>query len=198
MGEEDAVERADDGELGVAVGGDDQLVDQRIDALVGDAGIVLRTLLVDARRAEEEALLVARREGLVPARIDHVVVEAAQAVDVLRGVDHADFERDADLPEIGGQIGGDGLERGLVHQQLEGELVAIGIDEAGAIERVAGFAEERQGLAQVLAQLAGVAIDRIGEGRGEDAGRHEVLDLIEHGQFAPSGRPLEAKGRPKK
>jgi len=54
------VERPGGGNQRVAVGRKDDLVDQRIDTLVGDAGIVAAVVLRRRCRAPEVALLIAR------------------------------------------------------------------------------------------------------------------------------------------
>ena len=66
VGEEHAVERLRRGDQLVAVLREDDLLDQRVDALVLDAGGVARALPVGGRGAPELALLVAGRQRLRP------------------------------------------------------------------------------------------------------------------------------------
>ena len=68
MGEEHPVERLRRGDELVAVLGEDDLLDQRVDAGILDAGEVARALAVGGLRAPEFALLVAGRERLRPDR----------------------------------------------------------------------------------------------------------------------------------
>ena len=51
------------------------------------------------------------------------------------------------------------------------------------LDLLAGFAEQSQSLAQIVAHRIGIAAHRIGEGRGEDLGRHLVLHGVEDFEF---------------
>ncbi len=120
-----AVERPGGGdELGAILGEDDPL-DQRIDRRILDADVVARARRVGGRRTPEVALLVAGRQRLRPGRDDHVEIPAAQPVLVLRIIDGADGDGDAEA-----------LERGLVEQDEALGIRILGQDlDAQALRR---------------------------------------------------------------
>lgn len=73
--------------------------------------------------------------------------------------------------------------------------MSIGIDQAGAVQRVAGLVEQGQRLTEVVALRGGVGIDRIGVGFGEDTGRRQVLDRIEDLKLLALLRVARGKGQ---
>ena len=73
----------------LTVFGEDDTLDQRVDHRILDADHVARAGRVGSLGRPEVTLLVARRLGLRQHAGDHVIVELADAVDVLRGVDDA-------------------------------------------------------------------------------------------------------------
>src|SRR5262249_31902744 len=147
-------------------------------------------LLVGSFRAPIEGLLVARRQGLLPAVLDHVVVEGDSALIILHGVDHANVRRDAGelqaLPERKREAllvpGGD--------QDLELEPAAgRAVAQLGPLELVAGGREERECMTQDgPVATAGVAHWQRPPAL-EDVGTHAVGVWRDQGALARIGRP---------
>src|SRR5689334_12539411 len=87
--QEHAVERPGGGNEIVAVLGEDDAIDERVDRRVLDADEVARAGAIGGLRAPEVALLVAWRQRLWPRRRDDVVVPGAKTVLVLGRIDGA-------------------------------------------------------------------------------------------------------------
>src|SRR5579871_4991607 len=84
-----------------AVFGKDDAVDQGIDSRVLDAAKVARTWPVRSRRAEEIALLVARRQRLPPYSRDDIEIKITPTIFVLHAIDPADIHGHAEALEVG-------------------------------------------------------------------------------------------------
>ncbi|MCY1297518.1 hypothetical protein D9M70_469610 [compost metagenome] len=129
-------------------------------------------------------MLVAGHQCLRPDAVDHVIVEASDAIGVLGVIDGADAGIDTDLLHTVDERGDRALERRVGQKQFEAEgFASLHVDEAVALQLVAGLLEQRERLAQVVAHLLRVAIDGVGVGRGEDLGRNLVLQLLQDGLF---------------
>ena len=172
--------------------GVDQLFHQLVDGRVAQADEVAAARVVGGAAAPVFALLVARRVGLREAADDHVVVTRAQAGDVLRDIDAANVEVDAQVGKVTLEWQQDALELGLREQELDHHRLALGVDHLVVDDLPAGFLQQLVGLALLLADHAAAIADRVVEGLAEDlirnlaAQRLEDLQLIGAGQAAGS------------
>ncbi len=185
-------------QLGAVLGIDDA-VDQLVDGRILDADQIARAGNVGGGRAPIAALLVAGRQRLAPGGDDDVEVPLPQPVLVLRGIDRA--HRDADAEPFQRRLVEQHhpLHRRIVDQQFDRQLLlGLHIDHLGVFDRVTGLAQKPQRLAQVLTQFLRVAPDRIGVGlrkhfRGHEAGGHLFLDRLEDVELLALGRAGRGK-----
>ncbi len=93
--QQDTIERVDGGfEIG-AVLGEDHLLDHGVNGWILDADHVQRAGLVRRLRTPIAALFVARRQRFAPGECDDVEIPIAQPIFVLRFVDRAHRDGDA-------------------------------------------------------------------------------------------------------
>ena len=139
-----------------------QGLDHGVGGGVLDARIVERALDGGGPAAPAVDLLVAGRQRGAPGPLDHVEVEALEARPVLRRVDLADAQADAEPLQRAGVAQHHPLLLAGLGQELEGEGHAA-LDEAAAFELVAGLGEQLEGGAQVGAVVAAA----VGDGQAE-------------------------------
>ena len=179
-----AVERPGGGDQLVAVLGENDAIDERIDRRVLDADQVARAGNIGGLRAPVAALLVARRQRLAPGGDDDVEVPLPHPVLVLRTIDGAHGDGHAEALERGLVEQHDALESRLLHQKLDGEtLVGLGVDQLGVAHLVAGVVQQAQPFAQVVAHRLLAAAGRVGVGLREQLGRHLVLHRLQDVQL---------------
>jgi hypothetical protein len=71
----------------------------------------------------------------------------------------------------------DTLKAWIVGEELDGKRRAgFAVDQLLILDFVAGFLEQPDRLAQIVADGFGIAADRIGVGRGEQLGRNFIAD----------------------
>src|SRR6185312_17168995 len=78
------------------------------------------------------------------------------------------------------------VERGTIHQDLNAELLPVGIDQLIAVKMISGGGEQVERRLEIGALLGWVPRNRIGIGRGEYLGRNLVLHRIEDVEFPAS------------
>src|SRR6516162_3220871 len=176
--QQNPIERVGGGFEIAAIFREDDLLDHRVDRWILDADHIERAGLVGGLRAPETALLVTGRERFAPGESDDIEVPIAQPIFVLRLVDGAHCDRDAEP-----------LQRRLEEQEYAFEtriggqkLDRIGfaglyIDELLIAHLVAGVLQQVQRLAQIGPNLFGITVDRVGKGLLE----HFRRDLVAHG-----------------
>ena len=117
-----------------------------------------------ASRAPIIALLVAGRQRLRPTRGDDIEIEERRRFWILRGVDEAHADTDAEPLKrllVGQHIA---LEGWVEAEELDSEgLAGLGIDELAAALLVARLLEEVEGAAQVGALRLRIAVDRVSD-----------------------------------
>ena len=97
---QDTVEGAGSGDKIIPVGCAEHRGNHGVDRLGFDAHVVSAALLIGGSRSPIEKLLVAGRQRLLPAIVDHVEVEADAASFKLRGIDRAHPRFDAGAFEV--------------------------------------------------------------------------------------------------
>ncbi len=90
--------------------------------------------------------------------VDHVEIEVAHAVLVLRGVHDAQADADPEPLQRGLVEQHVALGGGVVGEELDGERLALGVDALAALDLPAGFLQQPVRLAQVLAHGLRVAV----------------------------------------
>ena len=191
MPQKDAVESVRRGNKLLAVLGVDDMVDQLVDRLILDANEVHAALAVRSLAAPIIALFVAGRFRLGEVADDHVVIEIVQPARVLRRIDQADIAVDAKPVEIA-QIGlDDALEKRRYDQKLDGHgLAGLHVRELAVLHLPARLAQQRHGLAQIVAHLGLIVVGRI----LVDLCEHFVRNLAAHSlqdlEFASFGQSL--------
>src|SRR5450759_268206 len=167
---------------------EDDLFNQRIDRGILDANRVSRGGLIGGLRSPEFPLLVAGRQRFSPLVDDHVEIEAAKPVLVLRVVDDADRGRHTDALQRGLVEQRDPFRGRILNQDLDGDRLARGIYQLAIAYLEARFLQELYALPQVGAHSFGIAADRIDVRRGENVGRHLIADRLENFQLQPLGQ----------
>ena len=123
--------------------------DQGVDGGVFRAHVVPRALTVRRLAAPVERLLVARRQGLIPAVPDHVEIETEPALIELDGVDRAHRRLDAGALEVARERQRDPLLIAGRDQDFEGEgRLGRALPQHRAVEIVAGLRQQVQRAAQ--------------------------------------------------
>ena len=184
VGQQNAVHRVDGRHLLVAILGRGDHVDELIDSRIGNPRVILRAGRIGGFGAPIAALLVAGVHGLAPDIPDHVIVETADAVDILRRVDRAKRRRDPDLGEAVDERLYGAHQRRAAQKNFEAEgLAGLRIDHLVALELIARGLEQCDGLLQIVTHLLRIAVDRIGVGRGEHVSRNLVLQAVQDFQF---------------
>src|SRR5262245_3382416 len=168
----------------VSVRGHDDLVDQLVDGSILDADQVATALPVGSLRAPEIALLVTRRHRLRKTADNDVIVEHVATTLVLRGVNDAHADLDAELFQRRLERQHDALEVGLHQQKFGGELHAIAVGQRTILGLPTGFGQQLCRFRHVLAGIVRRGVDRVLPFAGEYLGRNLRLDLLEDLELA--------------
>src|SRR5690625_4380013 len=147
--EQHAVQRAGSCHQLLTGGRSDQEFNQLVDHGILDASEVAAAGHLGRSTAPEFALLVARRFRLSPDIDDHVEVEGAVAIDVLRGIDQPDARLDPEPPEIALKRQDDALHGRTDQQDLEAHrltAILVGQQQRLWIDLPARLLEETEGL----------------------------------------------------
>src|SRR4029077_3803759 len=149
-----AIERtARRGQLASGFGGEN-LLDQRIDRWIGDAGAIERARHARRLRGEIRAQRVTRRSREIEALDRDVIVEFIDALAELNRIDDAQGRIDAEHPEVLDEWHVVRLEGRLVDQELDRPRLALRIDALAVLDHVAGLLQQLRRLAQQHAVLA--------------------------------------------
>ena len=114
--------------------------DQGVNGGIFCAHVVSRALVIRGLASPIERLLVARRQRLVPAILDHVEFEPQPALIELDGIDRADRSFDAGALKIAHICQRDALLIACRHQNFEGKgRLGRSLPQHRAVQIVAGF-----------------------------------------------------------
>ena len=186
------VEGAGRGDQAVAVGRGDDLLDQRVDHRVLDAGVVAAARGVGGNAGPVVVLLVARRQRLAEDAGDHVEVKVLEALLVLGRIDQPDLGRDAEFLQVLDEGRDDALELRRDDEELDFHGLAAGAGKPGILDCPAGLAQQLERRAQVAPRVARA----VGRGRrvglAEDLGRELTAEGFEQRQL---GRVRQARRR---
>lgn len=147
-----------------------------------DADEIARAGPVCRRRAPEIALLVSGRQRLPPVGGDDVEIEIADPVLVLRVVDAADRNRDAEPLQRRLVEQRDALRRRAFDQELDRQRLAV-LDQLLIDDLVAGFFQQARRCPQTVADVLGIAVDRILIRLRHDLRRNVLVNLLQERHF---------------
>src|SRR5262249_1372805 len=136
-------------------------------------------------RAPISPLLVPRQKRLAPGKRNNVEVPAAQPVLIVRLINRAYRDRDAETFQGWLVEQKHAFEERRVSKEFNFKrLSGLRVDDLLIAHLVAGLSQEPQGLAQIVADSVLIAIDRIGIRLGEYLGRNLVAHWFEQLKFA--------------
>src|SRR6516164_7383653 len=189
-GDEHAIERAHCGDEIAAVLRFQERGDHRIDGRTLDAHVIARAGLVGGGRPPIEGLLVAGRQRLVPAVLDHVEIVAEAPAFVLNRVDHTHAGRNPRALEALREQQRKPLLVSRGHQDLECQWpAALAFDQFGAAQLVAGGCEQVERALERHAVAAGAVADRRRPGAVEHVGANGLGERRKQRFLPLIGRP---------
>ena len=116
---------------------------------------------------------------------DHVEIETADAILILRVIGHSDRCRDSDAFKRWLEKQRNALGGWVLRQDFDGNRLAVAINELLVTHLKPRFLQKPRALPQIGAHRLRIAADRIDIGLREDFGRHLVAYRLENLQFAP-------------
>ncbi len=165
--------------------------DQGVDGGVLGAHVVAGALDVGGLASPVERLLVARRQRLIPAVLDHVEIESKPALIELHGIDHAHRRLDTRALQVALIGQRDPLLIARRHQNFEGERrLGRALPQYRAVEIVTGLRQQ----AQRATQRYAIAARTVADGKAVAAVK-DVGSICDANGFSNS-RSRSSAGRP--